>query len=213
MKIAFNTRFYQKTNTGIHNYTNNLYSELLKTDSKNEYLFFQTNTAKTIGETKILPLPDNKLADIFFDSFAVNKLIKEYKPDVFHSPCFVLPLQKLAKTKYITTIHDLVFLKYPHLAGIQTRLYYSMAVPGSAKNADLILTDSINSRNDIKNLLKIPEDKVRVLYPAINASYFDSEPTSRPSDQKYLYLNASSFRRKTFLAQYRLLPRPTMLRT
>ncbi len=199
MKIAVNSRFYQKTNTGIHNYTRNLYGELLKSDTKNEYLFFQTNAEKSIGDTKVMRLPDNKVADIAFDCFAVNKLISLHKPDVFHSPCFVLPFHKAPNVKYITTIHDLVFLKYPDLANTQTRSYYKVTVPISAKNANVILADSLNTKSDIVNLLGVPEKKVQVLYPAINDEYLDLSEKVDTYKQKYIYLNASSFRRKNIL--------------
>ncbi len=94
------------------------------------------------------------------------------KEATFINP-FFNPLQpplitKRLTQKQIVVIHDLIPLKYPsHFpAGIKGRLN----ILGNKKTLslyDLVITDSEASKVDIKERLKIPEEKIEVIYPCL----------------------------------------------
>ena len=171
MKIAVNTRFYQQKNTGIHNYTKSLYTSLQKIDVANEYVFLQTQTNKILGPTKIINLPNNPVGELLFDNLLINKLLSDEKPQILHAPCYVLPIIKLPKIKYVVTIHDLSFKVYPEFMETKLRYYYDLAVGHSAKIADVILADSENTKNDIMKYFKVSESKIYILYPSLESEY------------------------------------------
>jgi glycosyltransferase involved in cell wall biosynthesis len=89
--------------------------------------------------------------------------------DVFYSPDFVLPPVRSAKT--LVTVHDLSFLRQPgwYVRGLQS--YLETAVPRSVRRADLILADSNCTRDDLIDLLGVPRERVRVLYPGVERRF------------------------------------------
>jgi glycosyltransferase involved in cell wall biosynthesis len=78
--------------------------------------------------------------------------------DVFHAPDFVLPPVRQGRT--VLTVHDLAFLLVPECADARLRAYLEVAVPRSVQRADLIVTDSENTRNDVIVLLNAKPDRV-----------------------------------------------------
>jgi glycosyltransferase involved in cell wall biosynthesis len=89
--------------------------------------------------------------------------------DVFHSPDYVLP--PVRRGRKVVTIHDLSFLRYPEGAEPSLRRYLSAVVPRCATEADLVLADSENTRQDVVELLGIPAEKVDVVYPGVDQHF------------------------------------------
>jgi len=125
-----------------------------------------------------------------------NKLqVKGYKLQVFINPFFNFlqkptTLKKIAK-KQIAVIHDLIPLKYPSKFPAGLRGNFNIFLNKLAlKNYDLIVTDSQASKKDIIQILKIPEEKVKVIYPCLpkifqinSPSESEGSPTSAKSDK------------------------------
>jgi len=84
-------------------------------------------------------------------------------------------LKRIAK-KQIAVIHDLIPLKYPqHFpAGIRGNLNIFLNKL-ALKNYDLIVTDSQASKKDIIQILKIAEEKVKVIYPCVPKIFIKSQ--------------------------------------
>ncbi len=89
--------------------------------------------------------------------------------DVFHAPDYVLP--PLRQGKKVVTIHDLSFLRYPEGAEPRLAAYLSRSVPHSVREADLVLGDSENTRQDIIELLGVHPDRVEVVYPGVGREF------------------------------------------
>ena len=89
--------------------------------------------------------------------------------DVFHSPDYVLP--PLRQGKKVVTIHDLSFLRYPEGAEPSLAAYLGASVPRSVREADLVLGDSENTRQDIIELLGVRPDRVEVVYPGVGGAF------------------------------------------
>lgn len=77
-------------------------------------------------------------------------------------------LTKRIAKKQIAVIHDLIPLKYPaHFpSGITGRLNI-FANKLALKNYDAIVTDSEASKKDIRDILRIDEKKIHVIYPCL----------------------------------------------
>jgi glycosyltransferase involved in cell wall biosynthesis len=106
---------------------------------------------------------------------------KTLKPDIVHYPYFdlffpTLPIKKRAKT--VITIHDVIPLIFPkeYPPGKRGLLSFIRQKIALAKNADAIITDSKNSKQDIHNLLKINLDKIHVVYLAGNPDIKKANP-------------------------------------
>ncbi len=115
----------------------------------------------------------------------VNKeTMKQLNNDcVFINPFFnflqtPLTFQRIAK-KQIAVIHDLIPLKYPsHFpAGIKGSIYILLNKL-ALKNYDLMITDSEASKRDIVKILKIKDQKVKIIYPCLPKVFSIKYPVS-----------------------------------
>lgn len=113
-------------------------------------------------EVQIVKVPSLKSAAkrIIFEQTFFYLYIK--KCDIMFSPSLSLPL--FGRYKKILTIHDMVtfvikdkYTKLEHFViNLMTKLY--------SKKADLIITVSQNSKNDICKYTSTPPDKVKIIY-------------------------------------------------
>ncbi len=92
--------------------------------------------------------------------------------EVLHSPDFVPPLRRRAWRNFrlrplagVITIHDLAFLRFPHLLTEESARYYGQ-VGEAARSAERIIAVSRSTANDIVERLGVGLDKVRVVYEA-----------------------------------------------
>lgn len=212
MKIGINSRLYQNNETGIPYFIKCLYQTLLKKNSNNKYGFFQTNTKKTLGATKTYPVPNNILGLFLFDGFFSNKLAVQEKVNIFHGPSNVLPLFKKNGIKYVVTIHDLSFLIFPEHELKLFNIYYRFIIRRALRNADVIVADSYNTKNDIQRFYKIPEDKIKVIYPGVSKKYLNAPKTPRLIKEKYFFSISTHPRRKNIMTVFDAMANEQKLR-
>ncbi len=82
---------------------------------------------------------------------------------LFHAPHYNIPL--LYKDKMLVTVHDLIHLKFPQLLPNKAALAYSKFMLNQAgKRAEKIIAVSQNTKNDLMDMLNIPEEKIQVIY-------------------------------------------------
>lgn len=103
-----------------------------------------------------------------------NSQIKE-DIDLVHFPYFdpfISSLSKKLRIKTIVTVHDLIPLVFPKKfpPGIRGRINWFIQKKRLG-NVDAIITDSESSKKDILRLIKIPSEKVYVVYLAANEVY------------------------------------------
>jgi len=117
------------------------YLQILKENFKNTWIF--TNNIKRINTNSVFINP--------FYNFLMAPLT----------------LKRLA-LKQIAVIHDLVPLKYPtHFpAGIRGNINIFLNKQ-ALRNYDVTITDSETSKKDIINILGLPDEKIKVVYPCL----------------------------------------------
>jgi len=89
--------------------------------------------------------------------------------DIFHSPDFVLPPVRRART--VLTVHDLSFLTTPQTSEPALRAYLSEAVPRAVARADHILADSRSTKRDLVTHLNADPEKITVVYPGVDPRF------------------------------------------
>jgi len=95
--------------------------------------------------------------------------------DIFHSPhCYYIPGR--CKNQIIT-IHDLFHIKNPKLTGIKNPTRELKIIKRAATKARKIIADSTFTKNEIRDILDIPEEKIEVIYLA---------PTLEPDANKLI---------------------------
>lgn len=92
------------------------------------------------------------------------KIIGKYKIDYAHFQ-YISPLFKLCKE--IVTIHDLLFLDYPQFFPVAYKIKNGILFKRSTKRADLLLTVSEYSRDEIVRHFNIPKERINITYNSI----------------------------------------------
>ena len=137
----------------------------------------------------------NKLLLIFWFIF-LDKIISRYQLDYFWGPSHKLP-KKVQNIKYIVTIHDLVYKVHPELLMTKTRLFDSLRVPSSMKKADVIITVSDSTKNDIKRYFG-KKNKVFRIYPG--SSLGEIKANHNELSQKYILFVGTIEPRKNIIS-------------
>ena len=84
--------------------------------------------------------------------------------DVFYTPSF--DLRKTGKAKLVLRVYDVIVKAYPKGHSPDTVEKDDLRLKCVLNEADKIIASSINTRNDVLRFYSVPEDKIRVIYPA-----------------------------------------------
>lgn len=94
--------------------------------------------------------------------------------DLYHFPNFVIP--PLRRGRMVVTIHDVSFIRYPDAAEPKNLRFLSHQIRKTADRADLILTVSRFSADEISECLQLPPDRIQAIHLGLTANM------GRPSD-------------------------------
>ncbi len=180
MKIGIDISQIAYQGTGVANYTKSLVENLLKIDKGNEYILFGAslrkkkllddylgqfkNNKNVIAKTFYLPPLFLEFLWNKLHIFPIERLIG--KIDVFHSSDWLQPPTKARKT---TTLHDLIVYKYSEsfqqTGGHNIVVNQKRRLKWVKKECNLIICDSEATKKDAIEILDIPEEKLKVIYP------------------------------------------------
>ncbi len=89
------------------------------------------------------------------------------RPNVSWVPAHALPL--VCPGRMVVTVHDLGYKHYPQAHPLRQRLYLDWSTRHSVRRADCVLADSQATADDLQRFYGTDADKVRVVYPGIEA--------------------------------------------
>jgi glycosyltransferase involved in cell wall biosynthesis len=173
LKIALNAWFWDKPDVGSGQYLKYLVPALLKADESLEIILISPKPFTGEASHPRLqyyhsPTPFSNQAGnpakVWFEQITFPRVCRALSVELGHVPYFGSPLMK--PVPIVVTIHDMIPMVLREYRGNwQVRLYTSL-VAAAALQADMILADSHASRNDILARLKLPAEKVSVVYLA-----------------------------------------------
>lgn len=110
------------------------------------------------------------------------RALKKEGVTILHCPHYNIPL--LYWKKLIVTIHDLIHLRLPEYLPNKVAYFYAwFMLKTAAKKADIVLTVSEYTKQDLVELLHIKPEKIKVTYNAVEDDYCIKEK----NECKYLY--------------------------
>lgn len=181
MKIGLDARCLMAENySGVSWYAYNLFKNLFEADSKNEYVLFY-NSSKSAKMPRF-DYPNvryagfsypNKLFNLCLNIFNWPKLDRLIGGcDIFFSPN--LHFISLSKNcQLVLCVHDLSFLAQPGFFTLKQRLWHHLILKKRIlQRANLIMADSQSTKNDLIDLSKIEEAKIKVAYLGVDEGYF-----------------------------------------
>lgn len=178
MKIGINGRFLSKPFTGIGQYTKNLFKELAKVDSENEYFFvvpgeIEEKMAKKFPvNLKILVLPEGKVGTAgmkktWWEQIQLPELFLKEKCDLVIYPYPSNPWTKdwyKKGIKTVVTVHDCIpWMNKNYRKGVLSKMYHAQSKKAVGL-ADLILTVSESSKEEIEKVCGMKSAKVKVIH-------------------------------------------------
>lgn len=167
MRIAIDVTASLYQGTGVATYYNNLIPKLLEYENGVSFILYGYSLRRLAElplARKKFPFPP-RLAEFIWNKlhiFPIERLIG--KCDILHAWDYIQPPTQ--KAKIVTTIHDLTPLKFPEHQHPRTLAAYKQGLRWVKEEAAVVITDSYSTKQDVIELLKIPEEKIQVIYLA-----------------------------------------------
>ncbi|MBN1400017.1 MAG: glycosyltransferase family 4 protein [Anaerolineae bacterium] len=182
MRIGIDARLTHYRQAGISRYTVQLIDALSRLETppgeaEDEFVILQSFRAPE----PLLDAPRFTRRRIFTPSHhRLEQLILPIEIsslglDVLHSPDFIPPFRRNCRS--VITIHDLVFLLYPHFLTKDAARYYGQ-IDQAVRRADAIIAVSEATKRDTMRLLGVSERKISVIYEAASPFFRPLEDDS-----------------------------------
>ena len=188
MNIGYEAKRVFHNKTGLGNYSRDLIRILNAEFPNNNYFLYNPKVARNeLFEVNNVTTFEKNPNSFFYKKFkniwrqkgVIKDLIKD-KIEVFHGLSGELPsgLRKL-NIKSVVTIHDLIFMRYPEFYSFFDRKIHIYKFRKSARQANVVIAISEQTKADIIQFLDIPESKIKVIYQGcqnvFKESYSDQE--------------------------------------
>ncbi|MEC4003516.1 glycosyltransferase family 1 protein [Flavobacterium sp. SUN052] len=176
---------------GTTTYLKGIYLEMIK--DKDMQFFFAANDLEKIttifGKQENVHYLKYKYHNKFYRLLIdIPILIKQHKIDYAHFQYIVPPLKYC---KYINTIHDVLFLDFPEYFPLLYRIKNKYLFKWSAQKADIVLTVSEFSKNQIQKHFNI--QNVQISPNAVDSNYFQQYDKTKIKQQVKLKYNLEKY--------------------
>jgi glycosyltransferase involved in cell wall biosynthesis len=155
---------------GIGTYVRNLVTELARQDDDARYVLLcrpdDCEFVESLG-ARFESMPDRSANYSAREQITVPLALRRARVDLFHAPHYVVP--PLTGCPFVVTIHDCIHLRFPQYLPNRAAYYYARGMMTmAARRAQRVLTVSEASKDDILHFLRVPADKVEVIYNALD---------------------------------------------
>lgn len=180
MRIGFDAKRAFKNFTGLGNYSRFILKSLSQNFPTNDYLLYtpearreameiaqacNNSNQKTITPNDLWKLP---VASGIWRSIFQGAKHSESQLDIFHGLSNEIPLFKNKSTKYVVTVHDLLFCRYPELFNPIDVQIYKLKMSRSCMAADQVIAVSEQTKEDLISYFQIDPAKIKVVYQGVH---------------------------------------------
>lgn len=179
MNIGFDAKRALYNRTGLGNYSRNLITALLQYYPEHHYQLFTPKLkaqhlmqSQPPSETFHYITPSGLWPGALWRSFGIPFCFSKQQTQIFHGLSAELPYTPRNKPiKYVVTIHDLIFLRLPHLYSAIDRKIYLHKTQYACKRADIIIAISEQTKRDLIEFLHIEPARIKVVYQNCNPEF------------------------------------------
>lgn len=201
MHIGYDARqaFFNKS--GLGSYSRNLIQGLSEKFPENTYLLYTTGMNYELFEPAAgciqVKGPEHLIHRIFRSYWRTVSLSRQLLKDgieIFHGLTHEMPYQFPKKQiRSVVTIHDLIFLRLPHMYRLSDRYIYEKRYRYSCETADRIVAVSRQTADDIVEFFHISPDKIDVVYQGCNPMFNTEVPLIEKEILRMKYMLPKSF--------------------
>ncbi|WP_345953192.1 glycosyltransferase family 1 protein [Mucilaginibacter sp. PAMB04168] len=172
MNIGYDAKRAFLNNTGLGNYSRWLIKAMATYYPDNSYWLYtpkikdnrHLGSLQSLLNTKCVE-PDNKFLSSWWRTKGIVKNLKSDEIQLYHGLSHELPLGiQQSGVKSVLTVHDLIFLRFPHYYGWINRTIYKVKIKYACKAANRIVAISQKTKNDLIELLGVDAAKIEVVY-------------------------------------------------
>jgi glycosyltransferase involved in cell wall biosynthesis len=171
MKVAIDTR--RISDFGVGTYIRNVVRTLGRLDQNNQYVLIgPSNRLVEFGnlpanfEAIDYPHQDNTARNFF----EYQSLIRRFECDLVHVPHLFFSPQYIP-CRYVVTVHDLLEHLYPADNNSFQRTLRFYLTRRVLRRAGRVLAVSNSTKNDVTRMFQVPDEKVDVVYNAIDERF------------------------------------------
>ena len=219
MRIGFDAKRAFYNQTGLGNYSRDSIRILSHFYQDNDYFLYtpkllQNNSLSFLRnrENCHTRVPFSLVGNLFKKYWRSKNIVKDLiqdEIDIYHGLSHELPLGiEKTKIKTVVSIHDVIFIRYPHLFTTIDRKIYHKKFLSACKRADKIIAISKQTKSDIIKFFDIKENKIEVVYQGCNVIFQKSIPNNEKQEviskynlpQNFLLYVSSITERKNLLS-------------
>jgi len=196
MKIGINTYFFKFPASGSGQYLLHLLQALAEVDQENEYILLSPQPISEKIRTLftfphvVTPVPglaksNASIENLIWEQFTSPSAARRAGVDLLHVPYFAPPF--FPRTPSVITIHDIIPLRIPRYRTDPKMKAYLQLITRAAHKATLIITVSQHAKQDMLDALKLPAERIRVVYEAAGDEYRPISDLAVLSDARTRY--------------------------
>lgn len=179
MKIGFDAKRAFYNTRGLGNYARSAIGGLVSNYPQNNYYLYSPKHkgplpfVESLNNSKTQINHRKHLLGGFWRTFQLGNQIAADRLDIYHGLSNEIPIRSpKCQTRFVVTIHDLIFLNQPKFYPWIDRNIYFQKVRFAAKHADQIVAVSKNTKSDITTHFDVDPKKISVLYPSCDEIYY-----------------------------------------
>lgn len=188
MKIAYDAKRAFANRRGLGNYSRDVIRLMLHYAPQNDYfLFGQPSPFCPTGDAHIVrPEGVWRLCPSLWRSYGCLNDMDGI--DIYHGLSGELPfgIHRLP-LKTVVTMHDAIFMRYPHLYSAGYRRLFARKVQYACDHANRIIAISEQTKQDLITFFHADESKIRVVYQGCNNRFREPVTEARMAQVKQQY--------------------------
>jgi glycosyltransferase involved in cell wall biosynthesis len=178
MNIGFDAKRAYHNGTGLGHYSRTLIRSLAEYFPHNEYYLFNPKASdlfnldgKNIHEILPSGLLHKTLSSVWRSKW-INSDLEKNNIDIYHGLSNEIPLDiDTTGIKSVVTIHDVIFERYPEQYSRIDVEIYKRKFKYACDHADKVIAISQQTKRDIMEFYKTPEEKIEVCYQSCNPAF------------------------------------------
>ncbi|MGF1583714.1 MAG: glycosyltransferase family 4 protein [Bacteroidales bacterium] len=190
MRIGFDAKRAFNNNSGLGNYSRNTIRLLTDHYPENEYLLY-TPEIKISLDFDLPPgssvrQPGINLGRYFrswWRSVSLGSELARDGVELYHGLSHDLPVRMgTSSVRTVVTVHDMIPYRRPELFSTANSMIYRKKITHSCNIADKIIAISVQTKNDMEEILNIDPARIEVIYQGCDPAYYikaDAEARNR----------------------------------
>jgi glycosyltransferase involved in cell wall biosynthesis len=180
MRIGIDARPLCAPRAGIGNYVHGLMRLLPQAAPEHDYFLYSSKELDAeLPETSIQKKTEHAFAACPGTLWFLARggiLSRKDRLDIFWATTPILPLYMPKHVLTAVTVYDLVWRHFPETMSPFTLSVHRMFAEKAIRRADLVVTISRSTAEDLVQFLDVPVEKIKLVYPGISEQYKPRDP-------------------------------------